>query len=93
MVIRSLTCSLVRKQKPGKLSSRRLNLHSSTVQGFKALASFLPTRIRNMKLLTDRGNPLTLKVLAAFNIAQKEVEVNVVERKSKRPLALRAYYD
>ena len=37
----------------------------------------------SMKLFTDEGNPFTLKVLSAFNVAKKQVEVEVVDRKSE----------
>ena len=61
-------------------------LHSLSSQvsersDFSVVAESLVERM--MKLHTDKGNPFTLKVLSACNVAGSNLEVNVVDRKSK----------
>eukprot|EP00795_Rhopilema_esculentum_P014790 gene14790-5897_t len=45
-----------------------------------------------MKLFTDEGNPFTLKVLLASNVAKADVEIKVVDKKTfKKPAAVRQF--
>ena len=85
MVIQRLTSSFIRHQRSGKIFIRAFHLPRHIFHCSKETrASFPQIRSREiMKLFTDQGNPFTLKVLSAFNVVEKNVEIEIVDRKSK----------
>lgn len=62
-----------------------LSSHQVTTRSNFSVAAAAPESLleRMMKLHTDKGNPFTLKVLSACNVAGSNLEVKVVDRKSK----------
>ena len=66
-------------------------LYKSLGQTFRHRAvqnSSYAAQERAMKLFTDEGNPFTLKVLLASNVAKADVEIKVVDKKSKQYLII-----
>ena len=78
MLIQALRSTFLRHNKSGIILIRRLSVNCQNLFSFSQKR---PTEI--MKLFTDQGNPFTLKVLSAFNIAKKNVDMEIVDRKSK----------